>query len=372
MTVPFVDLPQQYQSLKPDIDAAVLGVFGRCDFILGSEVDKFETQFAAYAGTKHCVAVASGTDALHLILRSLNIGRGHEVITVANTFIATAEAISYAGAAPVLVDCQENTFLIDPAAVAKAITPRTRAIIPVHLYGQPADMDSINAIAAKAGIPVIEDAAQAHGATLKDGRPCGSLGLAAGFSFYPGKNLGAYGDGGAVTTNDDALAAQLRLLRNWGSVIKYHHEVQGFNSRLDTVQAAVLNVKLKHLDGWNAKRAWAANEYRKRLAGVEGVIVPTEASWTQRHIYHLFVIRVPGRDPARIVNLLKEHGVQAGIHYPKPVHLQKAYADLKQGPGSFPVSERLCGEVLSLPMFPEITLQQIETVTDALRKSLKQ
>jgi dTDP-4-amino-4,6-dideoxygalactose transaminase len=370
MRVPFVDLPLQYRQLKAEIDDAVLRVFGRCDFILGQEVAAFEKRFAEFVGARHCVGVASGTDALHLILRALDVGPGDEVVTVANTFIATAEAISYAGATPVLVDCMPDTYLIDPEAVRRALTPRTRAVIPVHLYGQPADVDALRAIARERGVAVIEDAAQAHGAAVRGGRRCGALADAAAFSFYPGKNLGAYGDGGAVTTDDAALAEQLRLLRNWGAVVKYEHEVQGFNSRLDTVQAAVLNVKLRHLEAWNARRARAAAWYGERLRDVPGVVPPAVAPWTERHVYHLYVVRVPGRDPRELVARLADLGVQAGIHYPKPVHLQKAYATLNLPPGSLPVSERVCREVLSLPMFPEITEELVETVVDALRRVL--
>ncbi len=368
--IPFVDLPQQYQILKADIDAAVHSVLSRGDFILGEAVAKFEQAFASFVGAKHAIGVASGTDALHLILREMNIGLGDEVITVANTFIATVDAISYAGATPVLVDCQEDNYLIDPVSIKRAITKRTKAIIAVHLYGQPADMDSILAVANAYGIPVIEDAAQAHGARLKDGRQCGSIGRAAGFSFYPGKNLGACGDGGAITTNDNEMADRIRLLRNWGSKIKYHHEIKGFNSRLDTIQAAILNVKLRCLTEWNDGRIRAANWYRQRLADLPEICLPVEAPWTGRHVYHLFVIRVPGRHPQPIIDQLRGFGVQALIHYPTSVHRQLAYGDLNLGPGSMPVSERISGEILSLPMFPQITEQQVDHVVTSLRQCL--
>ena len=370
MAVPFVDLQTQYRNLKAEIDPAVEAVFTKGDFILGGAVGKFEQDFAAFVGAKHAIGVASGTDALHLILRALGIGRGDEVITVANTFIATVEAISYAGATPVLVDCQPDTYQIDPDAVGRAITDKTKAIIPVHLYGQPADMDKIMAIAAARGIAVIEDACQAHGARVTGGRRCGAIGLAGAFSFYPGKNLGAYGDGGAITTHDDALAQRIRLLRNWGSVVKYQHEVKGFNSRLDTVQAAILNVKLRYMDQWNQSRAQAAGWYRELLADVPGVVLPVEAPWTEKHVYHLFVIRLPKHDPKQIQEALGALGIQSGIHYPIPIHLQPAYADLGLASGSMPHSEQSSREILSLPMFPEITQGQVEEVVSCLGKCL--
>lgn len=370
MAVPFVDLQKQYRDLKSEIDPAVEAVFARCDFILGEAVGRFERDFAAYVGAEHAIGVASGTDALHLILRGLEIGPGDEVVTVANTFIATVEAISHAGATPVLVDCQPDTCQIDPDAVQRAITDKTKAIIPVHLYGQPADMDRIMAIASERGVSVIEDACQAHGARMTGGRRCGSIGLAAAFSFYPGKNLGAYGDGGAITTHDDALAHRIRLLRNWGSVVKYQHDVKGFNSRLDTIQAAILNVKLRYMDRWNESRAQAAGWYRRLLAKVPEVVLPVEAPWTEKHVYHLFVVRLPGHDPKQVHHALAAEGIQSGIHYPTPIHLQPAYADLELGPGSMPRSEEISGQILSLPMFPEITHGQIKEVVSCLRKCL--
>jgi dTDP-4-amino-4,6-dideoxygalactose transaminase len=366
--VPFVDLPGQYRRLRAEIDDAIGEVLVRCDFVLGGAVAEFEAAFAEFVGAEHCVGVGSGTDALHLVLRAMQIGPGDEVITVANTFIATVEAISYAGARPVLVDCLEDTALIDPAAVEAAITPRTRAILPVHLYGQPAPMEPLLELAASHELRVIEDAAQAHGAVLRGGRRCGSIGDAAAFSFYPGKNLGAYGDGGAATTADPALAERLCLLRNWGSTVKYHHELKGFNSRLDTLQAAVLGVKLRYLREWNAARARAAARYRERLADVKDLILPVEAAWTDRHSYHLFVIRLPGRDRSLVAQQLAARGVQTGIHYPVPVHLQPAYRDLGLREGAFPVAERLAGEIVSLPMFPEIDEAQIDHVCECLKR----
>ena len=369
--VPFQDLPLQICSLRPELDAAIAEVLRHGQFILGPEVGAFEQAWAAFCGSPHAIGVGSGTDALQLILRALGIGPGDEVITVANSFIATAEAISYTGAKPVLVDCTLDHYLIDPDAVAAAITPRTRAIMPVHLYGQPADMSALAALATKHGLALIEDAAQAHGATLADQRPCGTLGVAAAFSFYPGKNLGAFGDGGAVTTHDETLARQLRLLRNWGSVVKYHHEVQGYNSRLDTLQAAILGVKLRQLAAWNRQRRVVAGWYRAALAGCSGVALPAEAPWCGRHVYHLFVVRILERDRDAIARALADRGVQTVVHYPVPIHRQKAYAGLGYPAGAFPCAEQAARSVLSLPMFPEITREQCEFVCAQLRAALQ-
>src|ERR1022692_3254689 len=341
--VPFQDLPLQIRNLRPEIDAALQAVLAHGEFILGPEVAIFERQWAEFCHVTHAVGVGSGTDALHLVLRALGIGAGDEVITVANTFIATAEAISYAGAKPVLVDCRIEDYLI-----------------------QPADMNTLAALAQKNGLALIEDAAQAHDAAMADGRVCGSLGLAAAFSFYPAKNLGAFGDGGAVTTRDEPLVRQLRLLRNWGSVVKYHHEVQGFNSRLDTLQAAVLSAKLRHLADWNDARRTAAGWYRSALAGCPGLLLPGEAPWTGRHAYHLFVVRLPGRDRDSVARELASRGVQTVVHYPVPIHLQQAYADLGLRQGAFPCAEAAACTILSLPMFPEITQSQVAYVADSL------
>jgi dTDP-4-amino-4,6-dideoxygalactose transaminase len=368
--VPFQDLPLQTRTLKAEIDAAIEGVLAHGSFILGPEVGIFEDEWARFCHVPYAVGVGSGTDALHLILRGLGIGPGDEVITVANTFIATVDAIWHAGARPVLVDCRIEDYLIDPAAVAAAITPRTRAIIPVHLYGQPADMDALAALAQKNGLALIEDAAQAHGATLADGRPCGSLGLAAAFSFYPAKNLGAFGDAGAVTTADETLVRKLRLLRNLGSVVKYHHDVKGFNSRLDTVQAAILSVKLRHLVAWNDARTNAASWYRSALRGCPALDLPVESAWTGRHAYHLYVVRLLERDRDAVARELAARGVRAMVHYPVPIHLQKAYADLGAGAGAFPAAEAAALTILSLPMFPEITQTQVEYIADSLRTAL--
>jgi dTDP-4-amino-4,6-dideoxygalactose transaminase len=368
--VPFQDLPLQIAQLRPELDPALAEVLRHGQFILGPEVIAFEQAWAKFCTTRDAIGLGSGTDALQFMLRALGIGAGDEVITVANSFIATAEAISYAGAKPVLVDCDPQHLLIDPAAAAAAITPRTRAIIPVHLYGQPANMPALEALAQKHGLVLLEDAAQAHGATLADGRTCGALGRAAAFSFYPGKNLGAFGDAGAVTTSDEALARQLRLLRNWGSVVKYHHEVQGYNSRLDTLQAAILNVKLRHLADWNDRRRTAAGWYRAALRDCPGLALPSEAPWCGRHVYHVFVVRFVDRERDAVVRTLTERGVQTVVHYPIPIHRQKAYAEMGLPDGTFPVAEAAARSVLSLPMFPEMTQDHVAQVADALRAAL--
>ena len=371
MNVPFQDLPLQTRGLRHELDAAIDAVLQHGQFILGPEVAAFEKSWAGFCGVRHAIGVGSGTDALQLTLRALKIGPGDEVITAANSFIATAEAISYTGAKPVLVDCDLDHHLLIPDAVAAAISPRTRAIMPVHLFGQPANMDAVLKLATQHKLAVVEDAAQAHGATLRDGRLCGSLGVAAGFSFYPGKNLGAFGDGGAVTTNDEALAHELRLLRNWGAVVKYHHEVQGYNSRLDTIQAAILAVKLRQLSGWNDLRRRAAGWYREALAGCAGVVLPTEAAWTGRHVYHLFVVRLIDHDRDAVIQKLKDSGIQAIVHYPVPIHRQKAYSMLGHKQGAFPNAEAAAHSILSLPMFPEITQDQVDQVAQALRTALR-
>lgn len=363
MNVPFVDLQAQYRGLRSEVMPAVEQVFARAAFILGDEVAGFEREFAAFCGVGECVGVATGCDALLWALKACGIGPGDEVITVANSYIATALAITASGARPVLVDCREDSYEIDAAAVARAITSRTKAIIPVHLYGQPADMGEIMALAKTHGLRVIEDAAQAHGALYK-GRPCGSFGDVGCFSFYPGKNLGAYGDGGAIVTRDPALAQQVRMLRNYGQSRKYHHEITGWNSRLDTVQAAILSVKLRHLPAWNAARARHAAAYAHALAGAP-VTLPRVAP-DRTHVYHLYVIRTKRRDD--LVAFLAERGVSCVIHYPIPIHLQKAYAGLGYRPGSFPVAERLAGEIVSLPMYPELTDEQIAHVAACIRE----
>lgn len=368
--VPFQDLPLQTARLRPELDPVIDRVLQHCGFIHGRECAEFEAAFAAFVGTKHAVGLGSGTDALQFICRGLGITGNDEVITVANSFIASAEAVSYAGAKPVLVDCRLDDYLIDTDALAAAITPRTKAILPVHLYGQAANVDAIAKLCAKHGLHLIEDAAQAHGATLKDGRACGTLGVAAGFSFYPGKNLGAFGDAGAVTTNDENLAQQLRLLRSWGSVVKYHHDIKGYNSRLDTLQAAILGVKLRHLAAWNDARARIAGWYRENLRGCAGVILPAEAPWCGRHVYHLFVVRLPAHDRDTVAKQLLAAGVQTVVHYPIPIHRQKAYAELGYKSGAFPNAELAAKSILSLPMFPEMTRAQCDFVCEQLRAAV--
>jgi dTDP-4-amino-4,6-dideoxygalactose transaminase len=363
--IPFVDLQAQYRALKPEIDAAVLRVLEQAQFILGPAVASFERDFAAFCGTREAVGVNSGTSALHLALLAAGVGPGDEVITVPYTFVATVAAIEYAGAKPVLVDVEPDYWTMDPAKLEAAITPRTKAIMPVHLYGQPADMDPILEIARRHGIPVIEDAAQAHGAEYK-GRRCGSIGLLGCFSFYPGKNLGAYGEGGAVVTDDPALASRIRLLRAWGEEVRYEHTFKAFNYRMDGVQGAVLGVKLRHLDAWTDARRRNAAEYTRQLAGTPA-IVPVERAGC-RHVYHLYPVRLPQRDAWRAA--FTEAGVQTGVHYPMPVHLQPAYRDLGYKAGDFPVSEAVSHEILSLPMFPELTAAQIGTVAGMLKAGL--
>ncbi len=323
--IPLVDLRAQYRQLKPEIDMAIAKVLEECTFILGPAVDEFEKRFADYIGVRHAVGVSSGLDALRLALTALNVGPGDEVLVPANTFVATALAVTAVGARPLLVDCDARTYTIDPSLLEESITPRTRAIIPVHFAGQTADMQPILRLAQRYGLRVIEDAAQAHG-TLYGNQRCGSLAAAGCFSFYPGKNLGAYGDGGAVTTDDPAVAAKLRTLRNYGQRSRYDHAVKGFNARLDSLQAAVLSVKLPRLDQWNARRKERASLYRELLAGVGDVTIQPPAAYTD-HLYHLFIIESAHRDALRLH--LKKSGVETGIHYPIPIHLLPAYADLQ-------------------------------------------
>ncbi len=359
--VPSLDLKAQYRSIKTEIDAAIAGVLDSGQFILGSEVAQFEQEFATYCKAGECIAVNSGTSALHLALLAAGVGPGHEVITVPFTFVASVAAIIYTGARPVLIDIDPSSFNIDPAAIEAAITPRTKAIMPVHLYGQPADMDPITEIAQGHGLVVIEDAAQAHGAKYK-GRPVGSIGDLACFSFYPGKNLGAYGEGGAVTTSNPEYACTIRRLRDWGQDRKYHHVLRGFNFRMEALQGAILGVKLRHLERWIEARRAVINKYNQLLAGA-AVELPTEMPWA-RHAYHLYTLRTARRDALQ--KALQEKGIQTGVHYAAPVHLQPAYANLGYGRNSLPQSEKAAEEVLSLPLFPEMTGDQIEIVTRAL------
>jgi dTDP-4-amino-4,6-dideoxygalactose transaminase len=370
MSIPLVDLQAQYRAIQPEVDAAVRGVLERADFILGTAVAQFEAAFARFIGVKHCVGVASGTDALWMALQALGIGAGDKVLLPANTFIATALAVSDAGATPVLVDMDPATYTIDVTAASKALVPGVKAIMPVHLYGQPADMGGVMDLARQEGLMVIEDAAQAHGAVHRDGR-CGTFGAASGFSFYPGKNLGAYGDGGAVCTDDDDLAERMRRLRNWGGTVKYHHPERGFNSRLDTIQAAVLGVKLPRLADWNRRRRQVAAWYREELGPLEPeVLLPVDAPWTAEHVYHLFVVRLRRADRDRVLRSLQASGIGAGIHYPIPIHFQGAYADLGLAAGNFPQAEAAARSILSLPIYPEMAREQVAAVAAALRLGL--
>ena len=365
MSVPFLDLKTPHLDLMNELEAAFRRVVNSGWYILGQEVEAFEAEFATYCGTRHCIGVGNGLDALHLILRAYGIGAGDEVIVPSNTYIATWLAASYAGARPIPVEPIESTYNLDPQRILAAITPRTKAIIVVHLYGQPADMDAINAIARQHGLKVIEDAAQAHGARYK-GIRTGNLADAAGFSFYPGKNLGALGDGGAITTNDDVLAAQIRMLRNYGSQVKYHNEVKGFNSRLDELQAAILRVKLKYLDEWNSQRARLAAIYLEKLAD-SGLILPVVPPWAEP-VWHVFVIRSAQRD--LLQQDLGNAGVGTMIHYPIPPHLQQAYAEEGYQAGDFPIAEKIHREVLSLPMFPHLSDLELANVCSAVMASV--
>jgi dTDP-4-amino-4,6-dideoxygalactose transaminase len=362
--IPLVDLKAQMATIRGDIDAAIGRVLDDCGFILGEDVAAFEREFAAFTGARHAVGCASGTDAIHIGLKTLGIGAGDEVIVPAMTFIASAIGVTLAGAKPVLVDVLPDSGLIDPDKIAAAVTPRTRAVMPVHLFGQMADMAAIRAIAGRNNLIVVEDAAQAHGAT-RAGERAGSASPLAFFSFYPGKNLGAYGDAGLVTCADIAHADRLRLLRNWGSRQKYHHEEPGLNSRLDTIQAAILRVKLKYLESWNAARRSHAARYDRALVGIPGV-EPTHHD--KGSVYHLYVVRVPDRD--RVLAKLNEAGIMAGIHYPFAVHELSAYRDLGRKPGSFPVAEDWARRCLSLPMYAELPDDAPERAAAALRSIL--
>lgn len=364
--IPYVDLKAQYRSIKPEIDAAVLRVLESSQFILGEEVAAFERAFAPYCGASEAIAVNSGTSALHLALLAAGIGPGDEVITVPFTFVATVSAICYTNARPVFVDIDPDYYTMDPSQVEAAITPRTKAIMPVHLYGQAADMDPILEIARRRGITVIEDAAQAHGAEYH-GRRCGSMGASACFSFYPGKNLGAYGEGGAVVSSDPAIVSKIRLLRDWGSARRYEHTFKGFNYRMDGIQGAILGVKMKYIEKWTEARRTRAAVYARELAGLP-VQIPRERPGN-RHVYHVYAVRTPERQ--RIQAALQEQGIHTGVHYPIPVHLQPAHRDLGYKKGDFPVAERIASEVLSLPMFPELTDEQIGQIAATVRGVLQ-
>ncbi len=366
MQVPFLDLKAQHDLLKKEVLAGIEEVIAASAFAGGPFVERFEQEFAKFCDCKYAIGVGNGTDALWLALLALGIGAGDEVITVPNSFMATAEAISYTGAKPVFVDVDERTYTMDSGLLEKAITSRTKAIIPVHLYGQCADMDPILDIARRRGLAVIEDACQAHGADYK-GRKAGSLGIAGAFSFYPGKNLGAFGEAGAVTTNDAELAKKIQMFRDHGQARKYHHAVIGWNARMDGIQGEVLRIKLKNLSENNQLRRTHAGVYDRQLAGVAGLTLPYRAGYGT-HVYHLYVVRVGNRE--RFMQQLNARGIGCAIHYPVAIHLQGAYASLGLKRGSFPITERCSDEIVSLPMFPELTSEQVSAVCEAVKASV--
>jgi len=367
MNVPFLDLKAHHAAQRGELADAINEVIDAAAFAGGPFVSRFEEAFAGFCETRHAVGVGSGTDALWLALAALGIGPGDEVITVPMTFIATAEAISRTGARPVFVDIEEATYTLDPAGLERAVTPRTKAIIPVHLFGQMADMAPILQFARARGIAVVEDAAQAHGARY-DGHPAGSLGAAGCFSFYPGKNLGAFGEAGAVVTQDARLADRIRMFRDHGQVRKYHHAEVGWNCRMDGIQAAVLQVKLRHLDNRNERRRKNAARYARALAGIPGLVLPI-CDPSRTHVFHIYALRVAERNA--FMRQLESQGIGCGIHYPVPVHLQEAYADLGHRRGAFPVAERCAAEFVSLPMYPELTSAQIDAVVQAVAAALR-
>jgi dTDP-4-amino-4,6-dideoxygalactose transaminase len=363
--IPFADLKAQYLSIKPEIDAAISSTIESSQFILGKEVQAFEEEFAAFQGTRHGIGTNSGTSALHLALLAAGIGEGQEVITTPFTFVATAAAILYTGARPVYVDIDPETYNIDPAGIAAAITPRTKAIVPVHLFGHPADMDPIMEVARRHGLVVIEDACQAHAAEYK-GQRVGGIGDLSCFSFYPGKNLGAYGEAGCVATNNPELASSVRLLRNWGEASRYHHVLRGYNYRMEGLQGAILRVKLRHLEAWTEARRARARAYARAFAGT-AVKSPREMPWA-RHVYHVHAIESEFRDD--IQRDLAAQGIQTAIHYPEPIHLMAPYRDPAFPPGSLPNAERIASQVLSLPVSPELPEAAVEQVAAAVRASL--
>jgi dTDP-4-amino-4,6-dideoxygalactose transaminase len=366
--VPMVDLASQHAVVAAEVAEGWQNVLGEAAFIGGPRVCQFEQEYAQFAAVRHCVGLANGTDALEIALRALGIGPGDQCILPANTFVATAEAVWRAGAEPVLADCaDDDTYLIDPDSVAAAVTDRTRAIIPVHLYGQAAPVELLAPLASRAGAWIVEDAAQAHGAR-RHGSSAGALGEVAATSFYPGKNLGAYGDAGAALTSSDDLAKRMRMIASHGGARRYEHQVRGLNSRLDSMQAVVLSAKLRHLAAWNAARQAAAARYDVMLAALDELTRPRVLAGND-HVWHLYVVRVPNRD--RVLDQLRAAGIGAAIHYPRPVHLTEAFASLGYRPGSFPVAERTAGQLLSLPLFPEITPAQQERVTSVLYKALR-
>lgn len=364
--IPFLDLKAQFRQVRSEVSDALEAVCESASFVQGPPTAQFERAFAAYCGVEHCVTVNSGTSALHVALRCLDIGPGDEVITVPFTFVATVWAISYVGATPVFVDVDSVRRTMDPCQIESAITPRTKAIIPVHLYGMPVEMAPVLSVANKYGIPVVEDAAQAHGARYK-GRRVGQFGCIACFSFYPGKNLGACGEGGALVTNSERFATRARRLRDHAQGQRYHHDETGYNYRMDSIQGSILNIKLKHLDAWNAARVSHARRYQELLRGLP-IRVP-ESFADSESIWHLFVVEHPERDLLR--QRLTEAGIDTGLHYPIPIHLQKAFAGLGYRRGDFPVSERLAESCLSLPMFAELTESQLEAVSQVVRETLR-
>ena len=366
--IPFVDLKAQYKVIETEVKGEINKVLQQTNFILGKPVEKFEEAFAQFCNVKYAVGVASGTDALHLALKVLDIGAGDEVITAANTFIATTLAISYTEAKPVLVDIDPDTYNIDLEKIEEKITPNTKAIIPVHLYGRVVEMDKLLSLANKYNLKVVEDAAQAHGVTY-GGRKAGSFGIAGCFSFYPGKNLGAYGDGGAVVTSDEKLYQKLKMLRNYGSPKKYYHDTIGYNSRLDTMQAAILGVKLKYLEDWNNKRLANAKLYNRKLKGVNDLALPG-IDEENRSVFHLYVVRTKRRD--ELLKYLKENDIQCGIHYPVPIYSLGAYSSLGLKPEDFSVTEAFSKEILSLPMYPELTEEQIGRVVSVIEEFYKE
>jgi dTDP-4-amino-4,6-dideoxygalactose transaminase len=368
--IPLVDLKAQYATIRDEVRRAIDDVLESMQLTIGPNVKAFDQEFASYIGTKHSIGVGSGTDALQLAIRACGVSSGDEVITVSHTFFATVEAILYANARPILVDVDEKTMLIDPAAVAAAITPRTKAIIPVHLYGRTVDLKPLKQLAQDRNITIIEDAAQAHGALLDDGKKAGSGGRVNCFSFYCSKNLGAYGEAGSITTSDDRLAEELRALREHGQSTRYYHPVVGYNARLDEIQAAILRIKLRKLEQWNARRRALARMYDERLAG-SGVTVPEIPSDIRRHVFYTYTIRVTGGRRDDLRKYLGERGIGTQIHYPVPIHLQQSAEFLGYRKGDMPITEKVASEVLSLPMFAELTDEQLERVADSVRSFMK-
>jgi dTDP-4-amino-4,6-dideoxygalactose transaminase len=368
MNIPFIDFKKLHEPIKKETDTAIQAVIDNNAFIMGKAVSDFETEFAKAHDVKHCIAVSSGTDANHLVLWGLGLQNGDEVIIPANTFIATAWGATLCGATPVFVDCEPDSYNINYKKIEEKITSKTKAIVAVHLYGQPADMDEIRKIADKHNIYLVEDAAQSHLAKYKE-KMAGGLSIAASFSFYPGKNLGAFGEGGAVTTNDDELAKKLRMIRDHGSEKKYYHEYYGHNYRMEGIQGAVLGVKIKYLDEWTNKRRTAAKKYKEVLKDIGQICLPDEMSYA-RHVYHLYVITTPERD--RLQQFLQENGIASGLHYPVPLHFQKCFEHLGYKKGDFPVAEKLADECLSLPMFPDLSTEQIEYTGEKIKHFFNQ